>query len=250
MPETLRRLLTRPATFCAITLSVLLLGLGLDHFATEREQMLLGLCTWAILVTACWPLSADDRARTAVVVIVATMAEVIGSIIWGVYHYRLGNLPMFVPPGHGLVYLTGLRISQSGLARARPRLFVGAMLAVLVGWAAVGLSGALGRIDVAGAIGAATLAVFILRGRAPALYAGVFLAVAVLEIYGTAIGTWRWAVEVPGLGIADGNPPSGAASGYVLFDICALAFGASLLGLVRRLGRRPIAVPAGEAAVP
>ncbi|HJZ61951.1 MAG TPA: hypothetical protein VKD47_07350, partial [Miltoncostaeaceae bacterium] len=137
MPETLRRLLTRPATFCAITLSVLLLGLGLDHFATEREQVLLGLCTWAILVTACWPLSADDRARTAVVVIVATMAEVIGSIIWGVYHYRLGNLPMFVPPGHGLVYLTGLRISQSGLARARPRLFVGAMLAVLVGWAAV-----------------------------------------------------------------------------------------------------------------
>jgi len=250
MAETLRRLLTRPASFCAITLSVLLLGLGLDHFANEPQQVLLGLCTWAILLTACWPLAAEDRARTAVVVMVATTAEVIGSIIWGVYHYRLGNLPLFVPPGHGLVYLTGLRISQSGLARARPRAFVGVMLAVLLGWAAVGLSGVLGRTDLAGAVGAATLAVFILRGRAPALYAGVFLAVAVLEIYGTAIGTWRWAAEVPGLGIADGNPPSGAASGYVLFDICALAFGASLLGLVRRLGRRPVSAPAGEAAVP
>jgi hypothetical protein len=51
-----------------------------------------------------------------VVVATATVFEVIGSIIWGVYRYRLGNLPLFVPPGHGLVYLTGLRLSQSQIA--------------------------------------------------------------------------------------------------------------------------------------
>ncbi|HEY2074033.1 MAG TPA: hypothetical protein VGG88_10705, partial [Gaiellaceae bacterium] len=48
------------------------------------------------------------------------------------------------------------------------------------------------------------------------------LVVAALELYGTSIGTWRWARTLPGLGIADGNPPSGVASGYVWFDVMAL----------------------------
>ena len=38
------------------------------------------------------------RAQALVVVVVATCAEVVGSIIWGVYTYRLENLPSFVPP--------------------------------------------------------------------------------------------------------------------------------------------------------
>src|SRR5262249_8732791 len=54
------------------------------------------------------------------------------------------------------------------------------------------------------------------------LYASVFLVVAALELYGTALGTWRWAGELPGLGVPDGNPPSGVASGYVWFDVMAL----------------------------
>jgi hypothetical protein len=64
--------------------------------------------------------------------------------------------------------------------------------------------------------------VVVVKTRRP-VYAGVFLAVAALEIYGTAIGTWTWEGAVPGLGIPQGNPPSGAASGYVVFDILALA---------------------------
>jgi hypothetical protein len=46
--------------------------------------------------------------------------------------------------------------------------------------------------------------------------------VAALELYGTSIGTWRWERTLPGLGVADGNPPSGVASGYVWFDVMAL----------------------------
>jgi hypothetical protein len=127
-----------------------------------------------------------------------------------------------VPPGHGLVYLTGLRLSQTPIFRARPWLLVRIAIVGVTVWALLGLT-VLGRNDVAGAIGAAVLVLFLLRGRAPAVYAGVFIAVAFLEIYGTWIGTWTWAEEIPGLGIGDGNPPSGAASGYVFFDIAALA---------------------------
>ena len=78
------------------------------------------------------------------------------------------------------------------------------------------------RLDVAGAVGVPLLLLFLWRSRNRAVYAGVFLVVGALELYGTSIGTWRWAAELPGLGIPDGNPPSGAASGYVWFDVMAL----------------------------
>lgn len=230
------RTVRTPGRFCLGVLLITVLGLALDRYAGLGAQVLLGLCTWGFLAIALLYLTPMERAQTSVVVIVATCAEVIGSIIWGVYGYRLGNLPLFVPPGHGLVYLTGLRLSQTAWARRRPRVLVGAAIVGVGGWALIGLV-ALGRTDVAGAVGAAVLIVFLLRGRAPAVYAGVFMAVAFLEIYGTAVGTWRWAEEIPGLGVPDGNPPSGAASGYVLFDIAALAFAPMLLGACAALGR-------------
>jgi len=222
------RVVRTPALFCLATLTITVTGLALDHFANLSVQMLLALCTWGFLAIAFVYLTPMERAQTSVVVVVATCAEIIGSVIWGVYTYRLGNLPLFVPPGHGLVYLTGLRLSQTPPFRERGRLLVIAAMVGVGAWALLGLT-VLERTDVAGAVGAAVLLVFLWRGRAPAVYAGVFFAVAFLEIYGTAIGTWRWAEEVPGLGVPDGNPPSGAASGYVFFDIAALALAPGLL---------------------
>ena len=90
------------------------------------------------------------------------------------------------------------------------------------------------RLDVAGAIGVPLLLVFLWRSRSRATYAGVFLVVAALELYGTSIGTWRWASTLPGLGIPDGNPPSGVASGYVWFDVMALLVAPYILVLARR----------------
>jgi hypothetical protein len=92
----------------------------------------------------------------------------------------------------------------------------------------------LSRIDAAGAVGVPLLLAFLWRSPARTAYAGVFVVVAALELYGTAIGTWRWATELPGLGIPDGNPPSGVASGYVWFDVMALLLASRLLALARR----------------
>jgi hypothetical protein len=100
-------------------------------------------------------------------------------------------------------------------------------------WGLLGLT-VLPRLDAAGALGVPLLLAFLWRSRARAAYAGVFLVVGALELYGTAIGTWRWAAELPGLGIPDGNPPSGVASGYVWFDVMALLLAPRLLGLIRR----------------
>ena len=54
------------------------------------------------------------------VVFFATIGEITGSMLWGVYRYRLHNLPLFIPPAHGIVYLTGLSLLVA-LRRARAR---------------------------------------------------------------------------------------------------------------------------------
>jgi hypothetical protein len=155
-----------------------------------------------------------------------------GSLLWGVYHYRLHNLPLFIPPAHGLVYLSGVALSRS--LRERPLVAVAAAGAAL--WALLGLT-VLPRLDLAGAVGVPLLLVFLWRSRQRAAYAGVFVVVAALELYGTSIGTWRWAAHLPGLAVPDGNPPSGAASGYVWFDVMALLVAPRLLAAGRALSR-------------
>ena len=101
-------------------------------------------------------------------------------------------------------------------------------------WGILGLT-VLPRLDVAGALGVPLLLLFLWRSESRVAYAGVFVVVAILELYGTAIGTWRWNEALPGLGIPDGNPPSGAASGYVCFDVAALLLAPRLLALRTRL---------------
>ena len=215
--------------------------LWVDRGVTLHEQYALGALTWLVLIAAAWTLSPQRRAQVAVVVAAATLGEVTGSLIWGVYHYRLDNLPLFVPPAHGLVYLTGIALAAS--LRRHTRALVVAAAVAAVTWGIAGLT-VLPRLDVAGALGVPLLCLFLWRSRYRATYAGVFFAVAALELYGTAIGTWQWERSLPGSGIPDGNPPSGVASGYVWFDVMALLLAPALLRTVRAARSRTVgAVP-------
>jgi FtsH-binding integral membrane protein len=208
--------------------------LALDHFADYHQQIALGVLTWGVLLTALLYVPVERRAQTLGVVCFATIGEVTGSLIWGVYHYRLHNLPLFVPPAHGLVYLTGFALAL----RLRPhaRALVAVAAAAAATWGLLGLT-ILPRRDVAGAVGVPLLLLFLWRSRNRAVYAAVFLVVTALELYGTALGTWRWERTLPGLGIPDGNPPSGVASGYVWFDVMALLLAPFVVDVARRFRR-------------
>ncbi len=201
--------------------------LAVDTQVGYGGQLALGALTWIVLLAALRPLVPLARAQTLGVVCFATVGEVIGSLVWGVYHYRLHNLPLFIPPAHGVVYLSGIALTRI----VHPGRLVAAAAAGSIAWGIAGLT-VLPRLDVAGAIGVPLLCVYLWRSRARATYAAVFLVVAALELYGTSIGTWRWARTVPGLGIADGNPPSGVAAGYVWFDVMALLVAPALVAAV------------------
>jgi hypothetical protein len=186
----------------------------------QGRQLAIAALTWAVLVAACVPLAADQRLRVALVIVAATIGEVSGSLLWGVYSYRLENLPAYIPPGHGLVYLAGLGLSVA--LRRHTRALVGIAAFAAAVWGIAGL-GVLPRLDVAGAFGVPLLLFLLWRGRNRGLYAGVFVVVMALELYGTWLGVWTWQAALPGLGIPQGNPPSGVASGYVCFDVFAVA---------------------------
>jgi hypothetical protein len=206
-----------PRWYGAVLPAYLAVLLAADTQVDRTGQLGLGVATCGVLLLALRPLPALVRAQTLSVVVFATLGEVTGSLVWGVYHYRLHNLPLFIPPAHGLVYLSGIALGRS----LRERLVVWAAAAGATIWGIAGLT-VLPRLDLAGAFGIPLLLVFLWRSRSRSSYAGVFLVVAALELYGTSIGTWRWAHDLPGLGIPDGNPPSGVASGYVWFDVMAL----------------------------
>jgi hypothetical protein len=249
--EVAKNPLTAPLPFAAMVTGVIAGFLALDHFANADEQLLLGAATWLILIASCAHLGREDRARALLVVVVATCAEILGSIVLGAYTYRLENLPAFVPPGHGLVFLAGLAISRSEPVRRHPRAFLGVVIGLIAAWGSAGLI-VLGRTDVLGAITGALLIYVLLRGRAATVYAGVFLMVGFLEIYGTSIGAWHWAATAPDTPLPVGNPPSGIAGIYVLFDIAAIALAPRALAAFDALRRLPMlgysAIPAASRA--
>lgn len=206
-----------PRWYAAAGPAYLAVLLAIDTQVGLHVQLVLGAITCLVLLAAIWPLAPIMRAQVIGVVFFATIAEVTGSLIWGVYRYRLHNLPLFIPPAHGLVYLSGFALAA--VIPARP--LVAFAAAGSIGWGLAGIT-VLPRLDVAGALCVPLLVAFLWRSRFRAAYAGVFVVVAALELYGTSIGVWRWATSLPGLGIAQGNPPSGVASGYVWFDVMAL----------------------------
>ena len=179
-------------------------------------QLALGALTFLVLASALLPLPPRGALRRVGVVLFATVGEVTGSLLWGVYHYRLHNLPLFVPPAHGLVYLAGLSLATACRTRAR-RL---GRRDRASGWGVAGPHrAAAGRRRGRGR-GAAAARLPLAVARA-GIYAAVFLVVAGSSCTGRRSGL-ALGDALPRLGIADGNPPSGVASGYVWFDVMAL----------------------------
>jgi hypothetical protein len=193
-------------------------ALAVEPYAGPGGVLAIGVATWLFLIAAVRALPRAERARVAAVVAITTGGEILGSLILSLYAYRRGGIPAFVPPGHGLVYLAGLRLSESRVVRACAR-----PLAVAAGAAWVALTV---RHDVVGAVAMLVLLAAVVRGQA--LYACMFAVVAALELYGTGMGTWEWARHWPGLHVAMGNPPSGVAAGYCAFDALALRLGPRL----------------------
>jgi hypothetical protein len=227
-----------PLTVVAWAAATLLL----DRHATLWEQRGLGLVTWLVLLALLRSEPRATRVQVGVVVAFASVVEYVFAGWLGVYVYRLHNVPAFVPPGHGLVYLAALAVGRSAWAH-RATWLVPVTLTACGAWAGWGLTLS-PQTDLLGAFWFCCLVVFSRSGKSPLVYAGAFLVVSYLEILGTSLGTWTWQAHDPTGLVPVGNPPSGVAGGYAWFDAAALLFTPRLLAWWD--ARRARTLPASE----
>jgi len=208
-------------------------GLFADSRVTALwQQHLLGGLSFTVLYLAALKAPREQRLQVWICVVVATAYEVFGSLVWGIYHYRFHNLPVYVPAGHGIVYLFGLLAVQTPLVARHGRRLAYVALAGAGTWALLGLTvlpAVTGRLDVQGALWLPYFAYFLLRSPRWPVFAAIFIIVSELEICGTSFGNWYWMPVAPWTHLPSGNPPSVVAGGYCVIDASVL----SVLWLVR-----------------
>ena len=194
----------------------------IDSVASIELQYALGVAGWISLITILAGECKYVRAQVFVAVTFATIGENFASIYMSGYTYRLENLPWFVPPGHGLVYLTAIVIGRTDLFLKHARAIAACVVIVGGAWAVLALTAVIGREDEIGTVLFCIYLLFLFKGRSPMVYLGAFFITTWVELIGTSLGTWTWAAIDPASTLTQGNPPSGVAAWYCLVDAVAM----------------------------
>ena len=205
-------------------IGILALGLWADIHVELPGQFAIGAAVWALFLGLIARLPAPERRLYLACVAIATAGELFLSLGWGLYSYRLGNVPLFVPPGHALMLMLGF-----SLARRMPE---NAARAILGGAGVYTLLAAAGGLDTLAVPLYLLLMVSVLSLPAHRrLLATSFVLTLTLELYGTALGNWVWPREVPWVGLVTTNPPAIAGAFYCTLH--ALVIGFTLLSTNR-----------------
>lgn len=155
-------------------------------------------------------------------VILGVIGEHFFSIGLDMYTYRLGNVPLYVPPGHAIVYIAAVYFcKQSTVKKYRKELEKYFTIFILV-YATIFLFFA---NDVFGFV-MSLLVIFLLRKhpRERLFFFSMYIVVAFLEIVGTNYGCWFWPKTAYGVipFLKSANPPSGISLFYFLLDLGCL----------------------------
>jgi hypothetical protein len=191
------------------------------------RQLALGGATLAFLWLVMRRL-AIPRRQVLIAIAVASAGEVVLSLVWGLYSYRYALIPLYVPPGHGLVY--GLAAATAADRAIRRHASPVTLAAVLAGTAlAIASLAVFG--DTWGFLWWTAAFLLIWRSRSRLLLATCFIYTILLEWGGTAIGNWTWAAEVPHVGMVSANPPSGVGVLYIVLDLVVVLLARSSMSI-------------------
>ncbi|HKP00963.1 MAG TPA: hypothetical protein VJU02_04970 [Nitrospiraceae bacterium] len=226
---------TRDYVIAAYTFFAVAICLTLEVNASLERQYILGGIAFVSLLVMLLGEKREARIQVLVAVAFATWGEHFASIYMGGYTYRFENVPAYVPPGHGMVYLTAIAMARSGLFQRYARGITAFVIIVCGVWAAWGISGLPEQADALGALMFAIFLGFLFLGRSPMVYLAAFFITTWLELIGTAVGAWKWAAIDPVLGLSQANPPSGVTFWYCIVDSVAMGGAALVLSGLRHV---------------
>lgn len=206
----------------ALIVATILVGLLVDQHWSGAGQWVVNAAAWAVLPFLWREARPAERPALVACLVIATAGEIFLSLVWGLYEYRLRNIPLFVPPGHVMLFFLGMRIAERlpGASVA----WVAALAAPLVALLAWSGRDTLGPL----LYGLFLLCLWLSPSRR--LYATMFVLSLAMELYGTWIGNWAWSREVPWLGLTTLNPPIAAGAFYCVLDLLVVSITQTRLG--------------------
>ena len=195
--------------------ATIVLGLAIDQHWARHGQLFVNAAAWIVCMTLLVLVKGRDRNALVACLVFATAGEVFLSLVWGLYEYRLGNIPLFVPPGHVLLFFLGMQMAAR--VPDRGEWWIAALALPLVALFAWNGRDTLGPLLYALFLGC------MLLSPSRKLYATMFVLSLAMELYGTWVGNWVWAREVPWLGLRADNPPLAAGAFYCVLDLLVVS---------------------------
>jgi len=200
--------------------------------ASIQTQLVMGCLAWVVLAFFLVGENRETQMQVVIAVVFATVGEHFASLYMGGYTYRFDNVPAYVPPGHGMVYLTAVALARSGFFIQHAKGIAAFVILACGTWSLWGISGLPEQGDSVGALLFGIFLVWLVFGRNPLVYLAAFFITTWLELIGTAVGAWHWAEIDPLFGWQQANPPSGVGAWYCLVDAVAIgAAGPALRGI-------------------
>lgn len=193
----------------------LLLGLPLAVAAPTWGRHLLAAWNLGLLGLLLHRAEPSRRRTLLACLLLAGLGEQLLGELWDLYDYASPGIPLYIPPGHVLVFASALVLAPHA-PRALPALTGLATLAYTAAALASGL-------DTAALLWAPLLLACLAWGRDRALYATMAWVALLIELWGTAMGAWSWHPVLTGTSLVTPNPPVLAGCFYCLLDLLSLA---------------------------
>ena len=194
----------------SLVIATLAIGIAVDASGARWAQPAVSAATWVVLAWVVSRSTPATRRELAVCVMLATLGELFLKDVWGLYTYRLGNLPLFIPPGHAIVYAASVRMS-----RWMPQQLPAIVVMVFGGY--VGYA-ALRGFDTFGLVWFAAFLAYVIFSANPRLCAMLFVFALAIEVYGTQLGGWRYFTIEPWFGLTTTNPPMWVGAIYCTLE--------------------------------
>ena len=191
-------------------LYVLTIGIGLLVSAKYAEWPVNVWCIGVFLYIY-WMTDRKERIEMIAVLAFATPMELFFSEVWLIYEYQRDLMPLFVPVGHYFLFDLGRRVART-IPERSPMILILLLVPLVV-------YGAIQGTDTSAVILILLTLGFVQWGPEPRLYASMVWLALFMELWGTYLGNWTWASNVPWTGLTAWNPPLLVGAFYCFGDV-------------------------------
>ena len=158
-----------------------------------------------------WKTDRKERIEMIAVLAFATPMELFFSEVWLIYEYQRGLMPLFVPVGHYFLFDLGRRVARQ-IPERSPMVLILLLVPLVV-------YGAVKGTDTSAVLLILLTLGFVQWGPEPRLYASMVWLALFMELWGTYLGNWEWAADVPWTGLTAWNPPLLVGAFYCFGDL-------------------------------